>query len=50
MQMISVFYRRLRMRGKVGELPEQGLVRVYWDEGGSTYIFVEDLDIEPVRP
>lgn len=44
--MISVYYPRLRMRGKVDSLPEEGLVRVHWDEGGNTLIPAKELEIE----
>jgi hypothetical protein len=42
--MISVFYKRLRMRGTVDALPEEGLVLVHWDNGGSTRINVTELE------
>lgn len=42
--MIAVYYKRLRMQGKVESLPEEGLVMVHWDTGGSTRINVTELE------
>lgn len=44
--MISVYYPKLRMRGRVEVMPEAGIVLVFWDKGGSTRIPVNELEVK----